>query len=167
MDVHILRRILVRDLAAVGRAVAAYPRESDLWVRPGGVPNSAGTLALHLAGNLSHYIGAILGGGGYVRDREGEFGDTDVPRDEILRRLDAASRAVDSTLAELDPARLAEPFPVPVGGATLPTGAFLLHLATHLAYHQGQLDYHRRMVTGQGSGVESQSVTALADALGS
>ena len=30
-----------------------------------------------------------------------------------------------------------------------PTGQALAHLVTHCAYHVGQIDYHRRLITGQ------------------
>ena len=157
-----LRRILLRDLAALRRELEAYDREEDLWECPPGVTNAPGTLALHLAGNLQHFIGAQLGGTGYVRNREAEFGDRDVPRSVLLLHLDEAATVVDRTLRSLPAQRLADPYPLEVGGARLPTGRFLLHLATHLAYHLGQLDYHRRMVTGGSQGIGAQSVPELA-----
>lgn len=156
-----LKDILLRDLAALKREVEAYPDDASVWATPGGVKNSAGTLALHLAGNLHHYLGTVLGGTDYVRDREGEFGDRDLPRGEILARIDAAAVAVDAALTGMDPARLDEPFPAEFPWGTLNTGRFLLHLSVHFGYHLGQLDYHRRVVTGQEKGVEALSLQAL------
>ncbi|MDT8341697.1 MAG: hypothetical protein RQ751_09320, partial [Longimicrobiales bacterium] len=75
MTIGHLRAILLRDLAALRRELLAYPDESQIWALPPGAPNSAGTLALHMAGNLHHFVGAVLGGEGYVRDREAEFAD--------------------------------------------------------------------------------------------
>jgi uncharacterized damage-inducible protein DinB len=158
-----LRRILLRDLDTLADQLRAYPQESQIWEAPEGIRNTAGTLALHLAGNIQHYLGAVLGGTGYVRDRPAEFGDRNVGREEMLNRIAAAREAVDHTLSTLDPARLDEPFPVEVGGVTLPMGRQLLHLATHFAYHLGQLDYHRRVVTGNPDGLGAQSVVALSD----
>jgi hypothetical protein len=43
------------------------------------------------------------------------------------------------------------------------TGLFLTHLVAHLAYHLGQIDYHRRLVTGQTDGVGAVSIPALLD----
>jgi len=162
MSLKSLRTVLVRDLTAVRSEVEAYPNDGDLWTLPDGLPNSGGTLALHLAGNLEHFIGALLGGTGYVRDRDAEFGARDAPREEIIARIDAAIATLRSVLGTLDARRLEEPFPQSVGGTTLPTGLFLTHLATHLAYHLGQLDYHRRVVTRQREGVGAQSIAALA-----
>jgi len=156
-----LRTIFLRDLEALKRELLAYPDEAQIWAAPPGVPNAAGTLALHLAGNLHHYLGAVLGGSGYVRDREEEFGARGVSRDEILARVDAAARAVDATLTSLSPARLEETFPAEFPHGRVNTGRFLLHLATHLAYHLGQVDYHRRMVTGDAAGVDAQSLKAI------
>jgi len=162
MTLEDLRRILLRDVAAAQREIEAYDREADLWVCPPGIPNSAGTLALHLAGNLQHFIGAQLGGTGYVRNREAEFGSRDVPRAVLLDRLAQAAEAVDRTLAGMSEAQLADPYPLEVGGVRLPTGRFLLHLGTHFAYHLGQLDYHRRVVTGVAAGIGAQSMPELA-----
>ncbi len=46
-------------------------------------------------------------------------------------------------------------------GETLSTREALLHVAVHLAYHIGQVDYHRRLVTGDTSGVDAMSPVAL------
>ena len=65
--------VLRRDLAAVRRSVEAYPDDESLWAERSGFPNSGGTLALHVAGNIRHFVGAVLGGSGYLRDRDAEF----------------------------------------------------------------------------------------------
>jgi len=161
MLTDILTRVLLRDLDTFRREIAAYAREDDLWAVPAGIQNSAGTLARHAAGNLQHFIGAQLGATGYVRNRDAEFAATTVPRAELEAELVRAMEAVRTTLGALPAARLAEPYPLEVGGVRPPTGMFLVHLATHLAYHLGQVDYHRRLVTGNGDTVGAQSVPAL------
>lgn len=161
MIIDHLRTILVRDLAALARELEAYPSDEAVWATPPGAPNSAGTLALHLAGNLHHYFGAALGGSEYRRNREEEFGARDLPRSELLGRIAAAAAAVDEALDGLEPARLGETFPAEFPHGRVVTGRFLLHLATHLAYHLGQVDYHRRLVTGDSAGVDAQSLKAI------
>jgi len=127
--------------------VRAYPDEESLWLDAPGIANPGGTLALHLAGNLLHYVGALLGGSGYERDRDAEFSRRDVPRKEILDRIDDARRAVESVLPGLDREGLRRPFPQPPERmAGIETGAFLLHLVSHTGYHLGQIDYHRRIL---------------------
>src|ERR1041384_2947899 len=76
----IVQALFIRDLEALKREVAAFPDDAALWVTRPGVTNTAGTLALHCAGNIQHFIGARLGGTGYVRQRDAEFARPDLPR---------------------------------------------------------------------------------------
>jgi len=156
-----LRRVLTRDLTALRKELSAYAKEEVLWTCPPGIPNSAGTLVLHLTGNLQHFVGAQIGGTGYQRDRAAEFEDRDVPLRELEARIDRTIEAVNETLNEMSEEQLAQPYPIEFKGLRLPTGLFLLHLTTHLAYHLGQLDYHRRAVTGNSRGVGAQSMPEL------
>src|SRR5262245_47511082 len=65
--------------------------EEQFWRKPIEPGNSFGHLVLHLTGNLSHFAGAKLGNTGYVRDREREFTEPNVPsKKEALVRLDEA-----------------------------------------------------------------------------
>ncbi|RKY18295.1 MAG: hypothetical protein DRQ55_13775 [Planctomycetota bacterium] len=103
---------LQRDIRSLQGQVLAYPDDGSLWTLVPGVNNSAGTLALHLAGNLQHFVGGLLGGSGYVRERELEFSRRDVPVQDIVAELDAASRAVELGLAGRADAQLSDPFPL-------------------------------------------------------
>jgi hypothetical protein len=158
-----ISRLLARELATLRDELLAYPDERAIWSVPKGVPNSAGNLALHLTGNLRWFIGAQLGATGYVRDRDAEFSRRDVPRAELIAQVEAAADEVTRALAALDPSALDAQYPLEVGGIRLTTGRFLLHLEGHFAYHLGQLDYHRRVVTGIGTSVGALPLAALAD----
>ena len=149
MNVEYLRRVFVRDASTLRDELLAYPDEKQIWAMPPGVKNSAGTLALHLCGNLQHFVGALFGGTGYVRNRDAEFSRRDVTRVELMAECDAALAAIARGFAALTDEALAAPIPGGLAGAQLSTGLALLHMATHLAYHLGQIDYHRRLVTGQ------------------
>jgi uncharacterized damage-inducible protein DinB len=148
-----LATIIDRDLATLRRELEAYPDDASLWREVPGVANAGGTLALHLTGNLQHYFGALLAGTRYVRDRPSEFSRRNVPRSELLREVDAARSAVRAAAQRVVEAELAEDFPELVGGSRLLTGDYLMHLATHFAFHLGQLDYHRRVATGMNTSV--------------
>jgi len=152
---------VVRELRAVKREIDAYPDEASLWRGVPGVPNTGGTLALHLAGNVQHFFGAILGRDGYTRDRDAEFARRDVPRKELQAGLDAAIASVERTLTNLGNDAFSKPYPEPIAKRTVSTSTFLGHLAVHLAYHLGQLDYHRRAATGDARGVDAVSVREL------
>jgi hypothetical protein len=81
-----------------------------------------------------------------------------------VAQIDAAIAAVERGTARLTPAILAQDFPEPVGGHRVGTEEWLIHLVTHLGYHLGQLDYHRRLVTGQGTAVGTMAVPELTTA---
>jgi len=146
MQADDLRAVMVRDLHDLVREVQAYPDDASPWRPVPGLANSGGTLVLHLAGNIRHFIGALLGGSGYVRDREAEFGRRDVPRAELVAEVEKAVADVERVMPTLSTAMLAADFPVPMAGRTFTTARWLSHLVSHLAYHLGQVDYHRRMV---------------------
>jgi hypothetical protein len=147
MTTAYLREVLLKDLEAVRAELHAYSREEDLWTCPSGLPNSSGNLVMHVTGNLCHFIGATLGGTAYVRDREAEFTALLVPRAELEVRLDRAIEVVRDALDGMDEDRLGQEYPLEIDGARLPTEVFLLRLVSHLAFHLGQINYHRRIVT--------------------
>jgi DinB family protein len=140
--------LLQRELAGFERELGLFPDDESVWRTAPGLPNAAGNLALHVAGNLQHFVGAVLGRTGYVRNRELEFGRRSGPRGDILAELRAASGVVDSVLRALPPERLDGAFPEPVDGLRLRTDRFLMHLCSHAAFHLGQAGYVRRAVTG-------------------
>jgi uncharacterized damage-inducible protein DinB len=156
--------ILDRDLQALAREVKAYPDERQLWELPEGLPNSGGTLVLHLTGNIQHYLGARLGGTSYVRDRPVEFSARNVPRATLLQQIEAARAAVSTAAERLTDPILEADFPEVVGGMRVATGELLIHLVDHLGYHLGQLDYHRRLVTRNPGGVDTIRAAELSSA---
>lgn len=164
MTIPFLSAVLLRDIDAVRAQVDAYTEESLLWRPIPGLPNSGGTLVLHLCGNLQHFIGAVLGTTDYERDREAEFSRRHVPRAELLQLLATARGAVERTLGRLDEPSLAQDYPETVAGLRLGTGEFLVHLVSHLGYHLGQLDSHRRLATGVTRSAGAQSLAALPSA---
>ncbi|MGH7523010.1 MAG: DinB superfamily protein [Gemmatimonadales bacterium] len=162
MLIDAVKRCLMRDLSGFELELDAYPDDASVWALPTGVRNSTGTLTLHGSGNLRHFIGGVLGGSGYVRDRDAEFTIRDLPRVELEMLIAITRDEVARALDHLDSDLLASDYPLPVGKVTLSTGQFLVHLATHLTYHLGQADMHRRAVTGQTEGVGTVAIPPLA-----
>ncbi len=152
--------IFARDLETLRAEVLSYPDDASPWVLPPGAPNSGGTLVLHLCGNLRHFIGAGLGGSGYVRDRDAEFQTRGTSRAELAALVHITQAEVGLSLQALDAARLDEN--ISIGPTTCSLRRGLLHLAVHLTYHLGQLDYHRRIVTGDASSVSALPLAPLA-----
>jgi hypothetical protein len=139
-----------RDLAKLARQLE-HLDDAHLWeVRPG-VSNSAGNPMLHLNGNLREYIGRQLGGEAYTRERPREFADSQVSRERMAADLAELVTLVPRVLEGLPAERWEATYPENVLGEPLSTRHFVAHLYGHFNYHLGQIDYLRRLLTGQGS----------------
>jgi uncharacterized damage-inducible protein DinB len=99
-----------------------------------------------LIGNLNAFIGAVIGKSNYVRNRELEFSRKDVPRSELLNQIEDTIITVESALENLTDEDLKAEYPILVFDEKTSTEYFLIHLATHLTYHLGQINYHRRLL---------------------
>jgi uncharacterized damage-inducible protein DinB len=141
-----LRTLFARDLKKLRKEIEQYNNEQKIWAVEATIPNSAGTLCLHLVGNLNTYIGANLGNTGYIRHRELEFSLKDIPRQELLTKIDETISVVDTALSSVTDEQLAGTYPAIVFAEHTTTEYMLVHLATHLAYHLGQVNYHRRLL---------------------
>jgi hypothetical protein len=141
-----LRQLFNRDLQKLKLEISLYQHESALWIIDANIANAAGNLCLHLVGNLNTFIGAQLGQSGYIRDREAEFSLKNVPRTELLQKIEDTIVVIDKTLAALSEEQLELDYPIVVLDGKTTTGFMLIHLATHLGYHLGQINYHRRLL---------------------
>ncbi len=141
-----LKTLFQRELGKLKKEIESYQEESKLWFVEKRISNSAGNLCLHLIGNLNTYLGKELGGTGYIRNRELEFSQKNIPRSELLMMLDATLLVVEDTLDQLPPEQLDKEYPVRVFDYSMTTGFFLVHLLAHLTYHLGQINYHRRLL---------------------
>jgi len=137
---------LIRDLEKLKNELATYTNEKDIWIIQDGISNSAGNLCLHLVGNLKHFIGFISGGIAYTREREKEFSDRDIPRSEITRQIDETTDVLQHTLSNMTPDDFAKKYPLTPLGYEMTVEYFIIHLAMHLNYHLGQINYHRRLL---------------------
>jgi uncharacterized damage-inducible protein DinB len=143
-----LIEIFERDLLKLKDEINLYKTEADLWIVKGEISNSAGNLCLHLLGNMNHFIGALLGETGYVRDRDKEFSAKDAATreflsEEITKTIDVVKASLDKLTAE----DFEKNFPVEKHGKIVKMDFMLLHLVTHFNYHLGQINYHRRLVS--------------------
>ncbi len=142
-----LIKLFDRDLEKLKQEIEAYKAEEDLWIVTNEISNSAGNLCLHLIGNLNHFIGAILGNTGYIRQRDLEFSQTNIPKSKMIEGIDNALVMVKDVLGKLTVHNLQEQYELKVFGEAMSTEFFLTHLLTHLAYHLGQINYHRRLLS--------------------
>jgi uncharacterized damage-inducible protein DinB len=139
--------IFERDLLKLHDEIGLYKTDEDLWVLRGEIKNSGGNLALHLVGNLNHFIGAILGETGYVRNRDAEFDTRIGTRAEIMAMIKETIPVVSAALGKLTAEALVKDFPVQKHDETRRVDFMLLHLYGHFNYHLGQVNYHRRLTS--------------------
>ena len=146
MIIDTLQQLYKKDLTRLKTEIASYSKEENLWIVSGAISNTAGNLCLHLIGNLNAFIGNQIGETGYVRDRTFEFSGKDVPREELMRQIDDTITVVQNSLARVDENLLQSDYPLVVFKEKMTYEFFLIHLASHLAYHLGQINYHRRLL---------------------
>jgi len=146
------RDSLIASLDGLAKEIMAFDNEEDLWTTPSQISNSAGTLAMHLTGNMNHFIGSVLGNTGYVRDRESEFRLRNVPRHELVARISDTREQVYNSFNLVTPERLSDIYPLTTFGENKSTMYVLLVLCTHASYHLGQVNYIRRMLNGVNNG---------------
>jgi hypothetical protein len=146
-----LSALFVRDLDRLIQELQAFPDTASAWQTAPGVTNAAGTLALHLEGNLREYVGRQLGHIAYSRQRPLEFSARGVEKTELIERLEAVKAMIPGVLPGLSPSQLDALYPEAIHGKSITTRQFLIHLLAHLNYHLGQVDYLRRIATGKGA----------------
>jgi uncharacterized damage-inducible protein DinB len=157
----ILTTQIVRELQTFIKEIEAFPSDDSVWHTRRGVTNSAGNLALHVCGNLQDFVGRVLGGTSYVRNRELEFGQREGTRATLVAELRTTIDVITATLPDVTDETMAADFPMQLAGKTLNTAAFLVHLAAHLAFHLGQAGYLRRVITGDNTSTNPLPVAAI------
>ena len=120
--------------------------EDQLWSRGSGIPNSIGTLARHLTGNLNHYFGAGILKNGYVRERDKEFTETGLSKAKVLSDLRSAVNVAKEAIGAIDETQIDKPYRSPCDQEYESLAYHIVRLATHLALHAGQADYATRCV---------------------
>ncbi|MCH6235172.1 DinB family protein [Cognataquiflexum rubidum] len=142
----VLIHLFDRDLRNLKKELNAYSFEENIWKVSGNISNSTGTLVLHLVGNLNHFIGTVMGNSGYVRDREAEFERRNVPKQEMLDQIDSTIEVVMKAILEFPEDRFSNTYPHLVFNEPMTYEYFMFHLVSHLNYHLGQVNYHRRLL---------------------
>jgi uncharacterized damage-inducible protein DinB len=140
-----IAKLFERDLRKLETEIASFADQESLWIIGGEIKNPAGNLALHLCGNLRHYIGHVLGNSSYSRNRDEEFSLRNVPKENLISQIRETIHEVSRTLSEIDPKVLEREYPTHVFDYKMTTMYFLIHLHGHLNYHLGQINYVRRL----------------------
>jgi len=134
-----------RELTKLRDEIKNFKDEDNLWRAAGGVTNSAGTLALHIMGNLNFTIGAKIGNTGYVRDREREFSATGIPQTEMIADVENLIEVAKNALTGITQQQLDAIYPLEMAGQKS-TAWYLTFFYGHFTYHLGQINYLRRIL---------------------
>jgi len=149
MLLETVKSLFNRDLNRLKKEIESYTSEEKIWIIDKQIANSSGNLCLHIAGNLNTYIGKELGGINYIRNRDQEFSLKYIPRTELVKKITGLMSMIDQVLSKLDESELSKEYPLFVLDTRTSTEYMLVHLATHLAYHLGQVNYHRRLLDSE------------------
>lgn len=83
--------------------------DEQVWRRSQPSLNSIGNLILHLCGNVRQWIVSGVGGASDVRNRPAEFAEQgSIPKEELVRRLEAVVEEAKGILVRVDARQLAE-----------------------------------------------------------
>ena len=126
--------------------IELYKDEKNIWIIDKDIANSGGNLCLHLLGNLNTYIGREIGKTNYIRNRDLEFSQKNVAREELINKIDDTIAVVQHALEKMTEEELGKEYPLLVFDKKTTTEFFLVHLVAHLSYHLGQINYHRRLL---------------------
>jgi len=148
MQNEVLANFYERDIKKLIEELNQFKNEANIWKTQGSTKNSAGNLALHIAGGLNHFFGATLAKTGYVRNRDLEFSKKDVQRSELVRQLEEVIPIVTKTINSLSPEQMKADFPIFFDKPNTSTYYVIVSLLAHLSYHTGQVNYLRRILEG-------------------
>ena len=146
MIIETLTSLFIRDLNKLKTEIELYRHEDKIWVYEQQILNSAGNLCLHLVGNLNNYIGAGLAKTNYVRQRDLEFSQKNIPKAQLITMINQTVPVVTAGLNSLSETDLGGDFPMLIWENKTGMVYTLTHLLTHLNYHLGQINYHRRLL---------------------
>lgn len=146
MITEIITEKFIGNLDQLKNELSLYKNESDIWIVKGEIKNSSGNLALHLIGNLKHFIGATLGMTGYIRNRDNEFAEKNVSREKLLFEIDKVIAIIKTVLPTIKDEDMTKTFPVEFLGKKVLIIEMLFQLHGHFNYHLGQINYHRRLI---------------------
>lgn len=129
-------------------AVAPLTDDQINWRHPT-LSNTIGILLRHIAGSERHWIAEVVGGRPIERVRDAEFEHEDLEKGPLLDGLHDALGLVKDVLEQTTTADIRQT----IQGEwrrrphTYTKGWALLHSVQHTAYHLGQIQLFRKMVT--------------------
>jgi uncharacterized damage-inducible protein DinB len=144
---------LFEEYVAKIEVVAATLTPAQTWWRANDHSNSVGNLLLHLAGNLSQWVLAGLGGEAYERRRVAEFAAREgASTADLVAALRTVVDGCIGVARALDEGALAATHEIQ--GYRRDGFGVLLHAVEHMSYHTGQIVLLAKQLSAAGAGIE-------------
>lgn len=138
-----------RRYKKLGEGVIDQLGYEELVVRGSSESLSIATLVWHVSGNLESRFTDFLTSDGEKpwRQRESEFEERDVDRDDLVEKWERGWTTLEGALAELSDADLERK--VAIRGQPLSVAEALHRSLAHASYHVGQMVYIGKMLKGE------------------
>ncbi len=146
MIIESINQLYQRDLRKLKKEIELYESDEKLWKTENSISNSGGNLCLHLIGNLKTYIGNGLANLDYIRQRDLEFSEKFIEREKLLLQIDETMDIVNIGFSMLSESDFEINFPIKIWDEETGMIYTIVHLHSHLNYHLGQINYHRRIL---------------------
>ncbi|HMS64932.1 MAG TPA: DUF1572 family protein [Ignavibacteria bacterium] len=140
------KKLYIDFLDALIKEVSLYKNEENIWKLSGSISNTAGNLCLHICGNLNHFYGAVLLKNGYARERDMEFSKKNVSTAELIKCVEETKSMIEEFFDSVTAEDINKIYPEDKFGENATYGFIFSRLVSHLSYHVGQINYHRRIL---------------------
>ena len=141
--------LFLKNLETLQVVIESFSDEKLLWQTLPVISNSSGNLCLYICGNLQHFIGAVLGNTGYIRNREAEFASRDLSKSLLSQEINTTKHILESVLLQMGDKEWSSMYPLDKFKEPVRTAYLINHLMIHLGYHLGQINYLRRALSNQ------------------
>jgi len=141
-----IKNLYLTQLTQLKNEIELYKEEANIWNITKGISNKPGNICLHICGNLNYFIGAEISKTGFVRDREKEFNETYLSKNDLLKGVDDTIAMIQHTFDNLKNEDFEKIYPLEKFGKNVTYAFIFARLVSHLSYHLGQINYHRRII---------------------
>lgn len=139
------KQLYLNFLNSLRDEISSYKEPENIWLLKGSISNTPGNLCLHVCGNLNHFFGAVIGNTGYIRERDLEFSKKILSREELINDIEQTKIMIGKIFDGLTPDDINKIYPINKFGENVTYGFIFSRLVSHLSYHLGQINYHRRI----------------------
>ena len=139
------KQLYLNFLNSLKDEISLYKDPGKIWLLSGSISNTPGNLCLHICGNLNHFFGAVIGNTGYIRERDQEFSKRNLSREELFGAIEETKIMIGKIFDDLTQDDINKIYPINKFGENVTYGFIFSRLVSHLSYHLGQINYHRRL----------------------